>query len=117
MNYTWQSLAILLWVAAFTAWCLWGVNWQRGWPVLAAGGWLPLVLIAGLTAYAWSKVSPEPLPLGGGMAISNLAWKLGVAGLLVGDLLFCGWLQTRLGWTPAEVSFEPPVTGTDHGHH
>jgi hypothetical protein len=29
--------------------------------------------------------------------------------------LFCGWLQDQLGWTPEEVSFEPPAA--EHGHH
>jgi len=112
-------LEIVLPLAVFNAWFLWGVNWRRGWPVLAAGGWLPLVLTGGMAAYVWSKMLPGPLVLAEGLVISNMTWKLAIVGLLIGDLLFCGWLQNRLGWFPPEISLEPPTPGhgDEHGHH
>jgi hypothetical protein len=105
-----QIIKTMLPIIAFIAWCLWGINWRRAWPVLAAGGWAPFVLI-GLTAgLVWAFVFPSQPP------IPNYLWHVGIAGLLICLALACGWLQGRMGWTPPEFSFEPPPPSHDHGH-
>jgi hypothetical protein len=108
--------AVLL--VLFVAWWLWGVNWRKAWPVLAEGGWVPLVLAGIMAAFVWSRISPSTAILFNLVAIPNLLWQLGTVGLLIGLILFCGWLQTRYGWYPSEVSLEPPPPrhGHDAGH-
>lgn len=100
----------------FTLWCLFGVNWRRAWPVLAAGGWVPLVLIAAFAGAVWSLVWPSTAVVFGVVRVPNGLWQLGAAGVLVCIALFCGWLQDRYGWTPAEINLEPPPVSHDHGH-
>src|SRR5436305_1979982 len=46
-------------VVAFAAWCLWGVDWRRAWPILAVCGWVPLVLIGIMTGVVWAFVFPS----------------------------------------------------------
>jgi len=104
-------------VVLFVAWWLWGVNWRRAWPVLAEGGWLPLVLVGIMAAFAWSRISPSTAIVFGFLAVPNLLWQLGAVGLLIGLVLFCGWLQTRVGWYPPEVSLEPPPSHDPHASH
>jgi hypothetical protein len=113
----WQSqfARVLLPGAVFVTWCLWGVNWRRGWPVLAAGGWVPLVLIAVMAAYVWAQAWPTAVIVLGLFTVPNVVWQVGAVAIMVGIALFCGWLQGRLGWTPPEVDFNPPGHG-DHGH-
>lgn len=103
----------------WTAWCLWAIDWRKAWPVLAAGGWVVLALVAVTAAYAWSLVDPRPLVIGD-RQVANWTWKLAAAAALTGVALLCGWLQSRSGWAPAEVSLEPPAGGhhdDHHGHH
>ena len=102
----------------FVAWWLWGVDWRTGWPVLATGGWMPLVLVGIMAALVWSRISPSTAILFGFVAIPNLLWQLSTVGLLIGLILFCGWLQTRYGWYPPAISFEPPPPSHDpHASH
>jgi hypothetical protein len=106
-------------LVVFVVWCLWGVNWRRAWPVLAEGGWVPMVLIAGMAAFVWSRVWPSQATVLGLIVVPNFLWHLGSAALLIGVALFCGWLQLRYGCEPAEISLEPPAHGhghEDHGH-
>jgi hypothetical protein len=115
---TWvsQILLPLVLLALWCAWWLWCVNWQKAWPVLSEGGWVPLVLLVLVVALAWSSISPSTCRCLG-FPIANFLWQLiGVTGLTL-LMLFCGWVQGRLGWTPAEVSFEPPPPEHGHGHH
>lgn len=113
---TWQSTAdmllFLLPGGLFTLWCLFGINWCKAWPVLAAGGWIPLVLVAWMTAYIWSLVNPRPITVAG-IRFSNYWWHILAVVILTGVGLFSGWLQTVYGWEPATVSLDPPE---DHGH-
>jgi hypothetical protein len=111
-----RTLLTLLPGGVFTAWCLWAVNWRRLWPVLAAGGWVPMVLIAVMGAYVWSKVWPTDALVFGLFVVPNRLWQLGSAGILVGIALFCGWLQVRYGWGPPEIELEPPAHGHEVGH-
>jgi hypothetical protein len=113
-----RTLVRLLPIIALIAWCLWGVNWRKAWPVLAEGGWVPLVLIAVMAAVAWSLVFPTTALVLGFIPIPNLLWQLGAVALLVGLVLACGWLQTVLKWYPPEISFDPPpaIPLYDHGH-
>jgi hypothetical protein len=111
----------LSWVGpllAFVLWCAWWlgcVNWKKTWPTLAGGGWLPVVLLTFIAALAWSSIAPAS----GrwlGVAVPNFLWQLAAVGLLAAVALLCGWVQGQLGWTPAEVSFEPPAAGHGHGN-
>jgi len=105
---------LIIWIL----WWLLAVNWKRMWPVLAMGAWLPFFLIMVLTAFVWSRIAPGPGNLFGFIPVKNFWWQLGdLLGLFV-LALFCGYLQGRLGWAPAEIELEPPVTPAhDHGHH
>jgi hypothetical protein len=98
------------------AWWLWGVNWKKTWPVLAAGGWVPVVLLMAVATLAWSRLDPTSGNFLGFGAIPNVWWQLSSVSALVAVALFCGWLQGQFGWTPSEVSLEPPAGHDDHGH-
>jgi hypothetical protein len=106
-----QSVKMLLPVVAFIAWCLWGIDWRRARPVLAVGGWAPLVLVGLMSGVVWAFMFPAQPP------IPNFLWQIGIAGLFICLALGCGWLQGRMGWYPPEISFEPPPPPHDHGHH
>lgn len=108
--------AILV-IASVVIWSLWAVNWRKAWPVLAAGGWLPLLLIAWASAYYWSLITPRAITLLG-VTIGNYWWQLLGVSCLTGLSLFCGWLQGVYGWEPETVSLDPPVSQGhhDHGH-
>ncbi|MBL8793635.1 MAG: hypothetical protein JNM56_07010, partial [Planctomycetia bacterium] len=102
-------------VLFLVAWFLWGVNWQKTWPVLRRGAGVPFVLLVVLIALVWSQIVPSNAsPLG--LSVPNFWWQLGVVGLLAGVALFCGWLQGKMNWTPTEISLEPPDHGHDHSH-
>jgi hypothetical protein len=106
----------LLLLVLWCAWWLGCVNWKNAWPVLAEGGWMPVVLLMLMVALGWSRISRSTCNCLG-FPIANFFWQLlGVTGITLLALL-CGWLQSRLGWTPAEVSFEPPPQEHGHGHH
>jgi hypothetical protein len=100
----------------FVAWCLWAVNWRLAWPVLADGGWAPLTLIGLMAAFVWSRVWPSMAIVFGLIPVPNVLWQLGAIAILIGVALFCGWLQTRLGWFPPEIDLEPPAHAHDHHH-
>lgn len=108
----------LPWLPAglWCAWWLWGVNWKSAWGVLARGGWVGVVLLTFLSALAWSQIFPVSRSVWG-VAVPNFWWQLAACSALALVALFCGWLQDQLGWTPAEVSFDPPESHGDHGHH
>jgi hypothetical protein len=100
----------------FVVWCLCAVNWRRAWPILAEGGWLPLVLIGVMAALVFSAVWPSSVVVLGVLVVPNFLWQLGCTALVIGVALFCGWLQVHYGWQPPEVSVEPPAHGHAHGH-
>lgn len=108
-----NTIKALVIVALFTVWCLWAVNWRKAWPVLAVGGWLPLLLVAWATAYFWAKITPRSITFLG-VTIGNYSWQLLAVCFLTGLGLFCGWLQGVYGWEPETVNLDPPA---DHGHH
>lgn len=101
---------MLPWLPAglWCAWCLWCINWEKTWPVLASGGWAVCVLLGLLAAIAWASVFPHN---------PNFYWQICAVGGLAVAGLFCGWLQGKLGWTPAEVTFAPPEPAHGHHHH
>ncbi len=102
---------------AWVAWWLLGVNWRRGWAVLAQGAWVPVLLLMFVAALVWSRLAPAPCECLGLVSVPNFWWQLGEIGLLAALTLFCGWLQGVFGWAPAEISLEPPVhTDESHGH-
>ena len=111
---------LLLWLLPVALWCvwwLWGCNWKHVWPVLARGGWVVLALLMFAAALAWASASPSSWDGLVFMTVSNFWWQLGAVGGLTALALFCGWVQGRMGWAPAEVSFDPPAAaGHDHGH-
>jgi hypothetical protein len=104
----------------FIAWCAWWllcVNWQKVWPMLAAGGWAPVLLLVGLVSGVWASLEPRPFTFLSFMTIPNGWWQLGEVCLLALVALFCGWLQGTFGWTPWEIPVEPPPVSHGHGHH
>jgi hypothetical protein len=116
-------LAILQWLlpllpaVLWCVWWLWCVNWKTLWPVLAAGGWVVVILFVVVSALAWSTIFPTCDCLG--FPLPNFWWQLGGTTSLALLGLFCGWLQGRMGWTPPEVTFDPPAEHHDpsHGGH
>ncbi len=112
-----QVITVLQGLIPFLLWCawwLWGANWKKTWPVLAAGGWVPVVLLMAVATLVWSRVDARPCPCAA--AIPNVWWQLGTVCGLVAVALFCGWLQGYFNWTPHEISLEPPTAHDDHGH-
>jgi hypothetical protein len=98
----WLLLPFGLWIVLW----LWAVNWRTLWPVLARGAWAPAVLLFLMGAVVWSRLAP-----------GHFAWQWGIVAALAALALFCGWLQGRMHWTPAEVSVDPPVVSDEgHGH-
>jgi hypothetical protein len=98
------------------AWWLWAVDWKKAWPVLAQGAWAPVVLLGLLGALVWSRISPSECDCLAVVRIPNFWWRLGGVAALAATALFCGWLQGRLGWAPAEVDLEPPPEAPGRGH-
>jgi hypothetical protein len=114
-----RFFAVLLWLLPGGLWCawwLWTPDWKKVWPVLAAGAWVPVVLLMVLSALAWSMISPSSCNCLGFVTLPNFWWQLGSVSALTVLALFCGWLQGQLGWTPAEVEIEPPAAEPGHGH-
>ena len=104
-------------VGLWCAWWLWGVNWKRAWPVLAAGGWAPMVLLMAVATLVWSRLDAHGCNcLGSSLTVPNVWWQLGSVCTLTALALLCGWLQGYFDWTPAEISLEPPADHGDHGH-
>jgi hypothetical protein len=106
-----QWWLVLLWIA----WWLWGVNWQKAWPVLARGAWAPLVLVVMLVALVWSQIAPGSSNFLGLVSLPNFWWQLTATGLLAATALFCGWLQGVMNWTPEDVPVDPPAP-VEHAH-
>jgi hypothetical protein len=109
-------LAPWLLLFAWLAWWLWAVNWRRAWPVLAQGAWVPVVLLMLVSALVWASLFPSACDCLGFTSVSNFWWQLGGVSLFVSLALFCGWLQTVLGWYPPEIDLEPPAPAA-HDHH
>ncbi len=107
-------VSLLLWVV----WWLWAVNWKRMGPVLAHGGWAPAVLLLVMAAVVWSRLEPFPCTCLQVVTLPNFLWQLAAVSGLAALALFCGWLQGRLHWTPAEISVDPPDASDDAlAHH
>lgn len=105
---------LLLWLT----WWLLAVNWQKAWPVLRAGGWAPVVVLALVAALTWSRLQPVPSECLGVVTVPTFWWQLGYVTMLIVVALFCGWLQGVMRWAPAEISLEPPAHGhADAPHH
>lgn len=104
----WEILLGLIPGGLWCAWFLWAVNWPKVWPELRRGGWAVAVLLGLIAALVWSLLFPSRW-----LGLPNFTWQVGAVALLIAAALFCGWLQGKLGWTPADVSFAPPA---DHGH-
>src|SRR5947209_14618354 len=78
-------LLLIVWLA----WWLLGVDWRKLWPVLANGGWAPLVLLVLMVSLVWSRLQPVPCDCIG-VPIPNFWWQLGYMALLTAVALFCG---------------------------
>jgi hypothetical protein len=114
----WIKLVLVLLLAI---WCVAAVDWRRLWPVLAAGGWAPLVLIGIMVGAVALMIWPKSIELTPGWMIPIGMWQFGGAGLLVCLVLFCGWVQTRIGYAPPVIDLDEPSHAAgghdDHGHH
>lgn len=105
-------------VLFFLAWCLWGINWRKTWPILARGGWAPVVLGLFMSALAWSRLAPGDCNCLRIMTVPNFCWQLGYVSMLAASALFCGWLQDYFGWQVPELQLDPPAPEHhEHGHH
>jgi hypothetical protein len=107
-------LLALLPLGLWIAWWLGAANWKRVWPALAAGAWAPVLLLMAVATLAWSRLDARPYDFLGVVSIPNVWWQLGAVCALAAAALLCGWLQGYLGWTPEEVSLEPPVSHDEH---
>ena len=85
-----QMLTLLLPVALWCAFWLWAVNWKKAWPVLAQGGWAPVVLLMFTITLAWSRIAKEPYDGLGFVMIPSFWWQLGTVMFLVALAFFCG---------------------------
>ncbi len=101
-------LSALLAGGFWCAWWLLGVNWRKAWPILAAGGWAPVVLLSFLLAFVWTAVDPAPCTYLAFVTLPSFWGHLGSVLLLVLAALFCGWLQGKFGWAPEEIVLDPP---------
>lgn len=110
-----QVMLKLLPLGVLVVWFLLAVDWKKAWPVLAAGGWAPLVLIALMGAAVWSFVVPGSIQLPVIGSISSGVWHFIAAAFLVGVVLFCGWLQSRSAYAPPEFNLDEPAH--HHGEH
>jgi hypothetical protein len=115
--------SVLRTLLPWALWCVWwlcGVNWRKAWPMLAEGGWAPAVLLVVMASLAWASIDARPYDVGFA-TIPNGWWQLGAVCILAALALFCGWLQGTFGWTPQEVSVEPPPVTHEfhdaHAHH
>ncbi len=111
----WPDVLLLaIWVLIF----LCAVNWAKMGPVLRQGGWAPALLLLAMAALVWSRLAPSQRILFGFAVVPNFWWQLGGIALLACLALFCGWLQTYLGFRVPEISTEPAAPAShDHGHH
>ncbi len=116
-----EVLGVLLRLLPGGLWCswwLWAVNWKKAWLVLAQGAWAPVVLLVLVSAYVWSRIAPSECDCLRLVVVPNFWWQLGSTCALAAIALFCGWLQGKLGWGPADVHFDPPPrSDSAHGHH
>jgi hypothetical protein len=106
------GILMIIWIV----WWLWAVNWQKAWPTLASGAWMPALLLCVLAALVWSRIAPSEGNVLGVVALGNFWWQLGAVGLLACLALVCGWLQGLMNWAPAEISLDPPAVSHE-AHH
>jgi len=109
-------LAILpggLWMAFW----LFAVNWKRTWKFLADGAWAPLILLALMSAFVWSRIAPSTCNCLYFVTLPNFVWQLGSVAALICCALFSGWLQGVLHIQPFEAEFDPPAHAHSHDHH
>jgi hypothetical protein len=114
-----SDLTSVLWaLLPWAVWCvvwLGAVNWRKAWPMLAEGGWVPVVLLMIAASMAWAMIDARPCECLGFLEVPNGWWQLGVICTLAALALVCGWLQGYFAWTPPEISVEPPPV--EHIHH
>jgi hypothetical protein len=114
-----EASPVLSIVLPLVLWCIWwllAVNWQKAWPMLAAGGWAPVVLLILTISMSWAAIAPAECNCLG-PTVGNGWWQLFVVVGLALLALFCGWLQGQFGWTPREIDLEPPAPApAEHGH-
>ena len=113
---------VLAGLAALLPLVLWGlfwllaVNWRKAWPVLAEGGWAPVVLLGVTAALVWSRLVPSAWSFFGLAAVPNFWWQFAAVCGIIGAALLCGWLQGLIGWVPLEVEVGPPADAHGHEH-
>jgi hypothetical protein len=96
------------------AWWLWGADWRKVWPVLAAGGLAPVLLLSLLATLIWTAVDPAPFTSLPFVTIPAFWSHLVSVLLLVLTALFCGWLQGLVGWAPEDIVLDPPPVDSPH---
>ncbi|HEY7329123.1 MAG TPA: hypothetical protein VH592_15885 [Gemmataceae bacterium] len=124
VEYVNYLLSLLLALLPWALWCvfwLFAVNWRKAWPMLAAGGWAPALLLLVMASMAWAMIDARPCNWLGSLVVPNGWWQLGFLSTLAALAFVCGWLQGYFAWTPPEISTEPPLETHDHhdahAHH
>ncbi len=107
LSVVWTLIPILLWIV-FWFLC---VNWKKAWPILAQGGWFPVVLLIFMATLVWSLLIPESF-----LNVRNFWWQLTAVCIWTAVALICGWLQVVAGYSPPEIAVEPPPAAHGHGH-
>ena len=119
-SYLSSLLAALLPWALWCVWWLFAVDWRKAWPMLAAGGWVPAVLLLIMMSTAWALVDARPCSCLGFLVVPNGWWQLGYFSMLAALALVCGWLQGQFAWILPEIPIEPPAEHSpydEHAHH
>ena len=120
MDFVNGLLSVLLMLLPWALWCVWwlfAVNWHKAWPMLADGGWAPVVLLMIVASLSWAMIDSRPCNCLGFMVVPNGWWQFGNVCTLTALAFVCGWLQGYFAWTPAEISVEPPLVAHEHHAH
>jgi len=115
-----EEPARLFAVLPWTLWCVWwlfAVDWRKAWPMLAAGGWVPAVLLLVMASMAWAMIDARPYNCLGVLIVPNGWWQLGCLSMLAALALICGWLQDHFAWAPPEICIEPPPEAHEREHN
>ena len=106
-------------LAAWIAFWLYSVNWQKLRPTLAKGGWTGVFLLGALTVLVWGTISPSSVKADVyGLLVSNYVEKTVYVSALICIMFFCGSLQLS-GFCGECCRFEEQelVAEDHHGGH
>lgn len=104
-------------LAAWIAFWLYAVNWQKLRLILAKGGWVGVVLLGLVAVLVWGTVAPTPLKADVfGLKVSNFVEKTVYVSALICIMFFCGSLQLS-GFCGDCAYLEEIPPADEHGGH